>query len=263
VGEDNDYYEMHTGGEVTVSRPFRETYRGSVGFRYDDVRLPTMQLSANDAAALQKGPIEAASFRLTHNTRDINTDPASGGYEIYSVDIGHADLTPVITETAGAPVVEGSVSFQKLQIDARRYISLHGKRKKASDRPLTLAIRLAVGTTGGTSPFFEQYFVGGAESLRGYNEDRFWGKNMMLSSVELRAPLAPSLTGVLFVDMGDAWGGPYSGVKFQDFDQHDGFSPSVGFGLGLRVVTPIGPIRIDQGFGREGARTHFSIGHVF
>ncbi len=79
----------------------------------------------------------------------------------------------------------------------------------------------------------------------------------------MRAPLAQSLTGVLFLDAGDAWGGPYSGVRFSNLVQHDGFNLAVGFGLGLRVVTPIGPIRIDQGFGSEGARTHFSIGHVF
>ena len=27
--------------------------------------------------------------------------------------------------------------------------------------------------------------------------------------------------------------------------------------------TPIGPIRLDFGYGEEGGRTHFSIGHAF
>ena len=85
----------------------------------------------------------------------------------------------------------------------------------------------------------------------------------MLASFEYRQPLANSLTGVFFVDAGDAWGGAYEKVAFNGFNQHSGFSPSVGIGVGLRVVTPIGPIRIDEGFGREGARLHFSIGHVF
>jgi len=263
VGDGSDYYEVHTGAQATVSRPFGEAYRGSVGLRFDSVKLPSLTLNPDDAAALQKGPILVASTRMTHNTRDIDLDPASGGYEVYSLDIGRADLKPVLESGTATAAVVGVVNFQKLQIDVRRYLSLGGPRKNAKDRRTTVAVRLAGGTTGGTSPFFEQYFVGGAETLRGYNEDRFWGKNMLLGSVELRAPLAPSLTGVVFVDAGDAWGGPYAGVKFADFEQHNGFSPSVGFGIGLRVVTPIGPIRIDQGFGREGARTHFSIGHVF
>ena len=105
--------------------------------------------------------------------------------------------------------------------------------------------------------------MGGAETLRGYNEDRFWGKNMVLSSFEFRQPIANALTGVLFADVGDAWGGNYEKVNFSGFNQHSGFNPNVGVGFGMRVVTPIGPIRIDEGFGRGGAHTHFSIGHVF
>ncbi|MBM3494949.1 MAG: hypothetical protein FJX72_11620 [Armatimonadetes bacterium] len=260
---DSDYYEMHTGAQATLSRPFGEAYRGSVGLRFDNVNLPALTLNPTDAAALQKGPLMAANVRMTHNTRDIDLDPASGGYEIYTLDFGRADLKPIVTSETQAPLVSGVVTFQKLQADARRYLSLQGRRKEPKDRRTTLALRLAGGTTSGTAPFFEQYFVGGAESLRGYNEDRFWGKNMLLASAELRAPLAPSLTGVVFIDAADAWGGPYSGIKFSGFVQHSGFSPAIGFGLGLRVVTPIGPIRIDQGFGNEGARTHFSIGHVF
>ncbi len=261
--DDSDYYEIRTGAQATLSRPFGEAYRGSIGLRFDNVKLPALNLNPDDAAALQKGPLIAASLRMTHNTRDIDLDPSSGGYEVYSLDIGRADLEPIVTGGTQVGIVRGVVNFQKLQIDARRYLSLQGPRKDPKDRRTTLALRLAGGTTTGTAPFFEQYFVGGAETLRGYIEDRFWGKNMVMASAEVRAPLAPSLTGVVFVDAADAWGGPYGGVRFSGFVQHKGFSPSVGFGIGLRVVTPIGPIRIDQGFGSEGGRTHFSIGHVF
>ncbi|NUQ69763.1 MAG: BamA/TamA family outer membrane protein [Chthonomonadales bacterium] len=262
TGGRDDYYEMHRGAQITLSRPFRDVYRGSIGLRFDDVNLPTLNLSPSDAAALQKGPIMVASGRVTHNTRDLDLDPSSGGFEVYSLDIGMADLKPVVAGSGSSPVT-GTVNFQKLQVDARRYLSLGGPRKNAKDRRNVLAFRLSGGIVGGTAPFFEQFFVGGAETLRGYREDRFWGKQMILASAELRAPLAQSLTGVLFLDAGDAWGGPYSGVRFSNLVQHDGFNLAVGFGLGLRVVTPIGPIRIDQGFGSEGARTHFSIGHVF
>src|SRR5581483_5427723 len=111
-------------------------------------------------------------------------------------------------------------------------------------------------------PFFEQYFIGGADTLRGYREDRFWGKNMLLASVEFRQPLANALTGVLFLDAGHAWGGSYTNVTIQGFDQ-SGFRPHLGLGLGIRVRTPLGPLRLDYGFGDEGGRTHFSIGNVF
>ena len=68
--------------------------------------------------------------------------------------------------------------------------------------------------------------------------------------------------------MGDAWG-TESGFLFADptlqtrYRQHKNFSPQPAVGLGLRVTTPIGPIRLDYGYGSEGGRLHFSIGHSF
>ncbi len=91
---------------------------------------------------------------------------------------------------------------------------------------------------------------------------------MFLASAEYRRPLAQALTGVLFVDVGDAWNSR-SAFQFDDpslqtrYRQHSGFSPQVGAGVGLRVTTPIGPIRLDYGFGSDGSRLHFSIGHSF
>jgi outer membrane protein insertion porin family len=264
-GNEGDYYEVRTGGQLTLSRPFRNTYRGFIGLRHDNVRVADIAVNEDDAIALQNGPLTALNFRVTHNTRDYDIDPVAGGYEIYSVDIGRADLRPVKSAGNVTNPITGNVTFQKLQLDMRRYFTLRGGPRKnpQKDKRHSIALRLVAGTSLGTMPFFEQFFVGGAETLRGYREDRFWGKNMVLASTEYRAPLASGLTGVFFVDVGDAWSGPYEKIKLSGFSQHAGFSPSVGFGLGLRVITPIGPIRIDQGFGSEGARTHFSIGHVF
>lgn len=256
-----DYYEIHTGGQITLSRPFSENVRGFVGLRHDNVRVPFLgQLNTNDAAILQNGPLTVLTLRGVYNTRDFDQDPAVGGLDQLSFDLGHADLKAVVPGTTG---VFGSQNYQKYQTDVRRYFSPKGRRISAKDKRTTFAMRFMLGSSNGILPFSEQYFVGGAESLRGYNEDRFWGKNMVLGSFEFRSPLANALTGVLFADVGDAWGGNYEQVKFNGFTQHSGFSPSVGFGIGMRVVTPIGAIRIDEGFGREGAHTHFSIGHVF
>jgi outer membrane protein insertion porin family len=264
VGTSTDYFETHTGGSVTLGRPLSNNWRGFVGVRHDNVKVPALSLNLEDAAVLQNGPLTSFSLRATRNTRDVDIEPAWGGFEIYSVDFGFADLSPVGTAGGETPTgVFGNVNYQKLQVDVRRYFSPQGRRKTPKDRRNIFALRMLLGTSTGTLPFSEQYFVGGAETLRGYVEDRFWGKNMVLGSMEFRTPLANALTGVIFADFGDAWGGPYEGVRFSGLDQHSNFSPSYGVGLGLRVVTPIGPIRIDQGFGREGSRTHFSIGHVF
>lgn len=264
IGNETDYFETHTGGQVTVGRPLSETVRGFVGFRYDNVRVPALQLDLQDAVLLQNGPIASINLRLVHNTRDFDLEPAAGGYEVFNSDIGRADLKPVGTVGGQTPAgVFGVVNYTKFGIDARRYLSPQGRRQTPNDKRNVFALRLMLASSTGKLPFSEQYFVGGAETLRGYQEDRFWGKNMFLASVEFRTPLANSLTGVVFADAGDAWDSLYQNVNIPGFSQHSGFGPNVGFGVGLRVRTPIGPIRIDQGFGSEGARTHFSIGHVF
>ncbi len=258
------YYEVHQGGQLTLSRPFGTAYRAFVGFRYDDIRVPFVPLDVNSQAVLQNGPLSVVNLRLTHNTRDFDLEPAVGGYEAYTGDIGTANISPLnLGNGQRANTVSGRLNFTKFGVDARRYFSPQGRRINPRDKRRVFAIRLMGGSSTGTLPFSELYFVGGAESLRGYREDRFWGSNMFLASAEYRHPLANSLTGVLFVDVGDAWGGPYQNVNIQAFTQPRGFQANVGFGLGLRVITPIGPIRIDEGFGSEGARTHFSIGHVF
>ncbi len=264
VDENGVYFETHAGGQITISRPFAHAFRAFVGIRYDDVSVPLIPLDIEDQPALQKGPLSTLNLRVTHNTRDFDLEPAAGGYEVYTGDIGHANISPII-DFNGLPTVGifGKLNYSRFGMDARRYFSPQGRRTTPKDKRSVFALRLMFGGSTGVLPFSEQYFVGGAESLRGYNEDRFWGFNMFLASVEYRHPLAQSLTGVLFADAGDAWGGRYQSVRLSGFTQHTGLSPSLGFGLGLRVVTPIGPIRIDEGFGREGAHTHFSIGHAF
>lgn len=264
AGTSTDYYETHVGGQITLGRPLNSTMRGYLGVRYDNVSVPALDLDANDASILQNGPIAVVTGRVSHDTRDFIQNPAAGGYETVEIDVGHADMRPITLLNGATPNgVYGPMNYTKLIIDLRRFISLQGRRTNPNQLRQVFAFRFLLGTSTGRMPFSEQFFVGGAESLRGYQEDRFWGRNMFLGSVEFRQPIEKSLTGVLFTDVGDAWGGNYENVSFSGFTQHAGFSPSLGVGFGLRVITPIGPIRIDEGFGREGARTHFSIGQVF
>ncbi len=117
------------------------------------------------------------------------------------------------------------------------------------------------GNITGNVPFFEQYFAGGSETVRGYQEDRFWGRQTLISTLEYRHPIQKSFNIIGFVDYGGAWGG-YAGVN--EFTQSNTFSLHLGYGAGLSFKTPLGPIRLDVGFDNRGkARTHFLIGTSF
>jgi outer membrane protein insertion porin family len=259
IGSDDRYDERRRGGIVTISRPLSDTTRAYLGLRTESVRTNNPSVLPTEVFIKQDGTVSAVSLRLTRNTRDVDFDPASGGFDSVSFETAVADLKDVGTAIAGGFV--GRANFNKVSIDLRRYFSPQGRRRTLAEKRHVFALRLYAGTAFGKLPFFEQFFLGGAESLRGYPEDRFWGDNVALLSVEYRAPLAQNLVGVVFVDAGDAWGGRYGTIN--NFTQHSTFKPQVGAGIGIRVRTPIGPLRLDYGFGSEGARTHFSIGNIF
>ena len=264
VGTDTRYYEQRTGLTLTLSRPFRQTYSAAVSLRGENVRTNNLALSTTNAEILQDGPIGVVGAALSHDSRDVVFDPIQGNYQSGSFQVGYADIRPVsgvsLSQVPGG--IFGKTTFAKSQLEFRQFFSPTGPRKKLDQEKSTVAMRLILGSSAGTLPFFEQFFVGGTESLRGYKEDRFWGRNLLFGSVEFRQPLARSLKGVLFLDVGDAWGGSYQNVQISGFAQ-GGFRPHIGTGLGIRFKTPIGPLRLDYGFGDEGGRTHFSIGNAF
>lgn len=226
------YDEYRKGLSTMFERPIDDQRRVSLGLRKEEVAINPEEGAGLPILGPVEGKVTALRSSYYIDTRDIRQSPKKGLYHIYSLEIG-----------------QSSSFFLKQEIDLRSYKPL-GKKKN-----YVLASRLDLAIAEGSLPAFEYFTVGGADTLRGYREDRFWGERMALLSVELRVPLEKSFYGALFVDYGSAWGGEYATAK--------SFSPRMGAGIGLRFETPLGPIRLDYAIGSEGPRTHFSIGHPF
>jgi len=191
------------------------------------------------------GRVSSLTLGLTDDTRDLRNDPTSGGFMALSY------------EQAGS-FLGGNTTFGKAALDYRRYFA-------AGIGDDVIAMRLLGGWSIGDPPLYEAFSVGGANTLRGYDVDRWRGDNMALFSTEYRHPITEKLVGVAFVDVGDAFGGvfdtPVPGFRVTAEDTE--FNAHVGYGAGVRVKTPLGPIRLDLGFGEEGSQAHFSFGHTF
>jgi outer membrane protein insertion porin family len=258
---EQQYDERRRGVTIGLSRPLSELLTASVGLRAEDVNTNRVATNQGGGFIRQDGTLSSLSLRGVYNNRDFDLDPAQGQYLALTLEPGFTNIRSAEQQFIDSGVVKlGQSSFVRASIDYRLYYSPQGRRTQPDDRRQVFAIRAYYGAISGTVPFFEQFFIGGAETLRGYPEDRFWGKNAALLSFEFRQPIEKAFTAVFFVDIGHAWGG-YPSVN--DFLQRDRFRPEVGYGLGVRVRTPLGPLRIDYGIGRDGGRTHFSVGQVF
>jgi len=167
-----------------------------------------------------------------------------------------------------APEQLGSdVPFVKLSAQHTQYVPL--------DDDLTFVYVGRAGwgrtmNTGDRLPIRERFFLGGRTTVRGFGENQIGpqgsagnplGGDLVLNlNAELRFPLLYGFGGVVFLDGG--------GVYLQDraVSSHD-FRRSTG--LGVRYLTPVGPISLEYGFKLDRRATesigevHFSIGAVF
>jgi outer membrane protein insertion porin family len=259
--EDTERYdERRRGGSVTLSRPFSEYLTGFSTVRLEAVQTNNVATMEGDSFIQQDGDIMSLSTGLIDNARDLDVDPASGHYYKANIETGIANVTQVGGVFSDSDII-GRNPFTKFAVDGRWYYSPEGRREKPDDLKHVWALRVFAGTLAGNIPFFEQYFVGGADTIRGHPEDRFWGKHAAFTNLEYRIPLQKAMTLVTFVDYGDAWGG-YETVN--TFTQSTNFQGQLGYGIGLHFRTPLGPIRLDFAINQDGkSRTHFMIGHTF
>ncbi|MGP1717841.1 MAG: autotransporter assembly complex protein TamA [Methylophilus sp.] len=125
--------------------------------------------------------------------------------------------------------------------------------------------RIEVGSVNGSAskvPATYLFRAGGDQSVRGYafqslgvNEGgaTVGGRVLLTGSSEVVQWLTPSWGAAVFVDFGNA------ANSWKDYD------PVLGYGLGARFRSPIGPVGVDIAYGEETKeyRLHFNLGVNF
>ncbi len=144
----------------------------------------------------------------------------------------------------------GDYDFYKFTTEGRFY--------KALGNGHILALRLMGGYISGDVSYGNLFDLGGSNTLRGYEDDQFKGTKMYAATLEYRFPIAKKVQGVVFTDVGSTWGIDEDKIPWYQDDDSVHFAA----GVGLRLQTPIGPIRLDYGHGDQN-KFHFSFGTQF
>ena len=223
---------VYNGWDVSFSKPITDEWSTSLTIGAQRA-VPTLEGTFDPYDQTTVG------ISASYDTRDNWMNPATGQYYVFAFEQGWKYAT-----------IEGKTTFSKYSIDLNQFIKVVDNQ--------TIAAHLGMGLGLGNIPVGEIYYVGGANTVRGYEPSQAKiGKRKLLANLEYRLTFNDMFQGVLFYDWGDAW-------------DTGGFNPSdfiSGKGFGIRLNTPMGPIRLDYGIGDNKAFAegvlHFSIGQAF
>ena len=240
-GNDDSTYNRRYGGfDITLGRPTNDQLTHYITLKNRRDEYVEYVSGVNYLTDPKYGPNYIKdNYGLTRSiilsrvfdSRDSNTNPSEGTR--YSL----------AAEVAG---LGGDFTFNKYTAEARHYWKV-GKSQ-------VVAARGIMGYGTGSIPYMQQFAAGGTNNLRGYRDDQFKGNRMFSTTLEYRFPIAKRVQAAFFTDIGNAW----TSDSF-DFVR----DLKAGYGMGVRVVTPFGPIRFDYAIGNQGSRTHFTFGGQF
>lgn len=148
--------------------------------------------------------------------------------------------------------VAGQFDFNRLDLEVQQYLPFYRGHQVIALRFFTTLIDR---DEKSTAPFYMIQTIGGANSLRGYQEFRFRDLNNLLFNIEYRWLVWTGLDMALFFDAGKVF------PRVNEFDFDD---LKKGYGFGFRFNTMRSVIlRLDISRSTEGTVLYFKFNNVF
>jgi outer membrane protein insertion porin family len=221
--------------------------RGRLGFRFSFQSIRSNEEGKTLSASKTDNVASAAAF-IAFDSIDLVSNPTSGWW--IEADIERSGLFKTDSD------------FIRTNLDLRRYFKLTARQSIAVSSLTTL-------TTGRVKEdiaVWQQFGLGGTNSVRGWDLGSVTGKDQMINTLEYRYMLMPArsftyfgitaslgLQVTVFGDLGWAWEGESSN-QFGD-------SMLDGYGVGLRFLIPyVGVARLDFGVGQPSGGIKIHLG---
>jgi outer membrane protein insertion porin family len=258
------FEEEQRGAGVRLGKEFWDALTVTTSYQLFRTEISDVveEASADLKAEQGRNTVSVGGVSVSWDRRDQRFDPTKGYFLFISSDL------------AGG-IFGADKDFVRLQGGASAYLP-HLDRLVFESR-LRAGLVDAYGDSSEV-PIFERFFGGGSGTIRGFKErrvgprdptsnDPIGGEAMLTGTLEEVLTIIedergkPIIRGSAFLDVGNVW------RRVDEF----GESFKAGAGVGARVNTPIGPLRLDLGFPvsdvEEGEkrepRFHFNISRSF
>ena len=254
------YEEIRAGGDVRFGKEFLEYYRADLMYKLENVEIRDVSDEATQDEKDEEGKnwISSLMLGVQFDNRDNRFSPTKGF------------LTSASVENAGGFLM-GDKDFVKGFWLTSFYYSPIDK--------LVLELKARAGLADSYAdtdkvPIYERFFAGGANTIRGYKErkvgprdpsssDPIGGEATLIGNAELTFPIYEKvIKAAVFYDVGNVWS------EMEDFATGGGYKH--GAGVGIRVKTPIGPVKLDWGYPlstnhdeKKEGQFYFSMSHGF
>jgi outer membrane protein insertion porin family len=256
---------VRQGGGVTFNRPLNgdpfsdSAWRASLGVNYQRVSVRDINGSGvikqdtlgNDLSFSKTGEDDLLMVQLglTQDLRNSFIDPSEGSLLKLGVD-------------QSIPIGLGNITMTRARASFTNYTPV--KLINLSPGAQSLVLNVQGGTILGDLPPYEAFSLGGTSSVRGYEDgDVGSGRSYVQATAEYRFPLISIVGGSLFADYGSDLGTGNS-VPGNPAGSRGKPGNGIGYGAGIRINSPIGPVRIDYAINsRSENRIQFGIGERF
>ncbi len=259
------YTQKRSGGKITVAPRFSDDkYHLTTSYTYEKVRISAVDDLYTGVLTPGTSITSSLYVEFARDTRDNNLDPTRGCRTSLGVEYAGGLLQGQVNYYK--PTFAHSYNLKLFSIDEYPFVMAVGNRMSYVD---------SFGATKSV-PVYERFFLGGADTVRGYSNNGQigplnGGSVYDVANVEFKFPLAREhkrtiVQWAFFFDVGNSWDG------FNKVSARFGTGATnlkAGAGFGIRFTTPAFPIRLDWGYGfnhkpgEQRSDIYFTMGNLF